>query len=135
MGYAYAEIAIISPPYDSNCDSYFDNQAQLLDPTWSDNNHSEAFAVLATYIVNYAAGRFNLTNGHTLVSDSSTENNLHCFTAPKVIETDNKHHLQNTALINGRLIGLKQEMPMFMNVNSSLCCYVLFPIQKQPITV
>lgn len=134
FGNVHADIAIIAPNYDSNCDTYFDNQAQLFDHTLEDNKSPDVLAVLVTYIKSYVSTRFSTTNEQTLEFNSPKENNLHCYGIPKVIEADNKSFLHPIVLINHGLFGFKQERAFKMKDNSAMCCFVSLQAQDQAIT-
>ncbi|CAG7857114.1 hypothetical protein MCAMS1_01838 [biofilm metagenome] len=134
FGKGHADIAIIAPNFDSNCDAYFDNQAQLYDHTWEDNKFPDVLAILVTYIKNYVSTRFSTTNKQVLDFESSKEENLHCYAVPKVIEADNRFFLHPIVLINHRLIGFKQDEPIKIKDNSAMCCFVSLQAQDQSIT-
>lgn len=129
----YADIGIISPFYDSNCDQYFDNQALIFDPAWQGMGRSNALTTLVAYIVEYMAG-YPSNNQRTLAFDNLTENNLYCFTIPTLIEASNARHFNRIYLITNILMSVKQQMPDIKTNTSGMCCYVSLSPQQQPIT-
>jgi|GEM_PF-1979710 len=55
----YADIGMILPNYDANCDHYVDNQSLIFDPAWKNSDRSvSVLTIFTTYLAKYSIGNF-----------------------------------------------------------------------------
>ncbi|MBM4207649.1 MAG: hypothetical protein FJ190_06370 [Gammaproteobacteria bacterium] len=62
--------------------------------------------------------------------DEPSENNLHCFSVPKLHEASNKANLQQLSLsINKDLMAIQRQLPNTKTNTTDMCCFVMLPLK------
>lgn len=127
-GTAYADIGIIAPYHDSNCDQYFDNQSLVFDPVWKNMERSASvLTIFATYLAKYTIGNFTDEDVEILELDTPPKkNNLYCFNAPKLREASRGGVPLPATISNTKELMMAQRR--FSNIKTNAtdrCCFVL----------
>lgn len=132
-GQVCAEIAIITPYSDENCDQFFDNKALLPNPGWDDRKNNNLITLLVNTIINNVTKKTAGYGFHPVNNNNLSDNNLFCFPTPNVIMANSTQYRQSQFSGAMEWLNLPLESQLVLT-HHNMCCYVSYPFERPLIT-